>query len=212
MRRLLCFGDSNTFGSVPMQRADDTARFDAATRWPGVLADCLGSQWQVIEEGLPSRTTTLDDPVEGRRLNGLARLPGRLKRHAPLDRVVLALGTNDLKAPFARTPGQIAAGAGALIECVQREGSGPADEPPQVLLVIPPPVLPSPLFGELFAGAVEKSRHWQAPFVAEAERHHVSLLDAEEFITSSPVDGIHWEAGMHRRLGEAVARWIREGA
>ena len=62
---LLCFGDSNTHGSIPMLHRDDSRRFGPDERWPGVLRRELGAGWTVIEEGLPGRTTLHDDPIEG---------------------------------------------------------------------------------------------------------------------------------------------------
>ena len=46
--RILCFGDSNTFGYIPGRGG----RYDRHTRWPGRLQELLGSEYQVIEEGL----------------------------------------------------------------------------------------------------------------------------------------------------------------
>ena len=48
------------------------------------------------EEGLCGRTTVFEDELrEGRK--GAAFLPTLLESHAPVDRVVLMLGTNDCK-------------------------------------------------------------------------------------------------------------------
>jgi hypothetical protein len=35
-------------------------------------------------------------------------------------------------------------------------------------------------------------------------------MDAGEVIVSSPLDGIHFEAAEHRKLGEAVAARVRD--
>ena len=61
MKRILCFGDSNTWGYDPATQD----RFDRATRWPGVLREQLGTGYEVIEEGLNGRTTVWNDPIEG---------------------------------------------------------------------------------------------------------------------------------------------------
>ena len=34
------------------------------------MANALGDDWTLIEEGLPGRTTVHDDPIEGIHLNG----------------------------------------------------------------------------------------------------------------------------------------------
>ena len=43
-----------------------------------------------------------------------------------------------------------------------------------------------------------------------AEQHGCEFFDASEVIVSSDVDGIHLDAGEHRKLGEAVAARIGE--
>ena len=53
MRTILCYGDSNTWGSDP----ETGERFEEEVRWPGVLRRALGNGYHVIEEGLPGRTT-----------------------------------------------------------------------------------------------------------------------------------------------------------
>ena len=94
MKTIVCFGDSNTHGTCPMRDLDDVGRFDAQTRWPGVMAAALGAGWQVIEEGHPGRTTVHDDPLEGRHKNGMPALLVALETHRPIDLVIIMLGTN----------------------------------------------------------------------------------------------------------------------
>src|SRR6478672_6863809 len=56
-KTIVCFGDSNTYGTPPLTDLEDSRRFDPKIRWPGVMGDTLGPQWRVVEEGLPGRTT-----------------------------------------------------------------------------------------------------------------------------------------------------------
>ncbi len=72
-KRILCFGDSLTWGWVPVADGMPTERFPRDRRWTGVLADQLGDRHVVIEEGLSARTTNIDDPTDPR-LNGAAYL------------------------------------------------------------------------------------------------------------------------------------------
>ena len=130
-KNILCFGDSNTFGSDPR----GGARYDRHTRWPGVLRDTLGTGFWVIEEGCGGRTTVHEDPIES--LNsgsksGVAYLPACLHSHQPLDLVIILLGTNDLKPRFAVGADDIARGVGALVDAVRasttgRDGPGAGD-------------------------------------------------------------------------------------
>ena len=64
MRTVLCFGDSNTHGTVPMRDMTDRRRFAKAQRWPSIMAAALGDGFEVIAEGHGGRTAVFDDPVE----------------------------------------------------------------------------------------------------------------------------------------------------
>ncbi len=98
MKSILCYGDSNTWGTATQPRPD--GRYAPHERWPGVLRLALGDEWLVIEEGLGGRTTVNDDPVEGAERNGRMYLLPCLGSHKPLDVVDIMLGTNDLMARF----------------------------------------------------------------------------------------------------------------
>ncbi|HEY4163653.1 MAG TPA: GDSL-type esterase/lipase family protein, partial [Dongiaceae bacterium] len=104
MKTILCYGDSNTFGTAPMHHLDDARRYGPGERWAGVVRLALGAEWWLVEEGLPGRTTVLDDPIEGANRNGITHLSACLESHWPLDVVVIMLGTNDLKARFGMPP------------------------------------------------------------------------------------------------------------
>lgn len=204
MRTILCFGDSNTWGCVPVVDDGVTRRFLPGERWPGVLRDALGPSFWVVEEGLNGRTTAWDDPDEPFR-NGLAFLPPALLTHMPLDLVILMLGTNDLKRRFDLSPQQIAEGAGRLVDAVRASGAGPGEAAPAVLLVCPAPLAGRGLRGDEFAGGAEKSVELAAHYRAVATDRDCAFVDAGEHIRSSDVDGIHLDGTAHRELGHAIA-------
>ena len=156
-RVVLCYGDSNTHGTMPMANLGDMGRFGAAERWPGVLAAELGSGWRVVEEGLPGRTTVYPDPISGVHKNGLSVLPAALESHRPLDVVVVMLGTNDLKHRFQVPPVEIGESVGLLVHLIRHSYCGPGTAHPAILLVAPPPVLETGCLAEIFEGGAAKS-------------------------------------------------------
>ena len=92
MKTVVCFGDSNTWGYVPGSNGE---RFTLEVRWPARLQAALGQEWAVIAEGPSGRTATVERPdSEGR--NGLPYLLPCLLSHAPVDALVIFLGTNDV--------------------------------------------------------------------------------------------------------------------
>jgi lysophospholipase L1-like esterase len=206
MRTVVCYGDSNTWGSDP----ETGERFAEEVRWPGVLRRVLGEGYYVVEEGLPGRTTVWDDPIEGAYKNGRAYLRACLESHKPIDLVTLMLGTNDLKARFGSSASDIAQAAAGLADETMRSGCGPAGGAPVVMLIAPPRVGRLTEMAQMFEGAKEKSRQFPKHYEYFAEHHGCEFLDASEIIVSSDVDGIHFEADEHRKLGEAVAARVGE--
>ena len=81
----MAFGDSNTF--LPD---------GGNTRWTVLLEDKAPGHFDVFNEGCDGRTTQYDT---GER-NGLGVIGNNLAGHAPLDYVILMLGTNDVKSQY----------------------------------------------------------------------------------------------------------------
>ncbi len=205
MKTLLCFGDSNTWGYEPATGE----RYAPEVRWPGVLARLLGPEYRVIEEGLPGRTTVFDDPLEPHK-RGRDYLPPCLGSHAPLDLVILLLGTNDLKAIYSASALDIALGCDALLGLIEQSGAGHGGIAPEALLIAPPPLKPLPEpWGESWEGAEAKSRKLAEHYQRIAAEHECAFLNAGDYIVSSDEDGVHWEASEHAKLGKALVGLVR---
>ena len=117
-RTVVCFGDSNTHGADPT----GAGRMAREFRWPRVMARELDDGYEVIEEGLNGRTACWETPLEPGR-NGLTYLVPCLLSHAPVDLVIIMLGTNDLKRIYGNTASEIACGAARLIDEAPRPGA-----------------------------------------------------------------------------------------
>ena len=64
-KRILCIGDSNTWGYIP----GSGERYEKNVRWAGKLAQILGENYEVIEEGMTVRALeelvqTMNEPIE----------------------------------------------------------------------------------------------------------------------------------------------------
>jgi hypothetical protein len=64
VRTILCYGDSNTWGCIPLTGPEAPSRFPPDERWPGVLRRGLGDRYWVVEEGLNGRTAVWEDGLE----------------------------------------------------------------------------------------------------------------------------------------------------
>ncbi len=207
MRTVLCFGDSNTHGQIPGGTPLD--RYPVHERWPGVLKAALGEGWHVIEEGLSGRTTVHSDPIEGAHKNGRTYLKPCLQSHAPIDLVILMLGTNDLKARFHMPPSEVAMGMGCLVHDIRELAPGPNGHDPEIMIVSPPPMLDDIKEWEsIFSGAQEKSRKLALEFEVMADSLEVHFFDAGAACKCAPQDGFHIDGEAHRLLGEALAQEV----
>ena len=204
MKEILCFGDSNTWGWNPV----DKERFDRDTRWTGILQKTLGEAYHVIEEGLNGRTTVWDDPIDLHK-KGSGHLPPLLETHRPLDLVVIMLGTNDLKVRFSVSAYDIARSIGTLIEIVRASGSGRNGGAPGILVLAPPPLGRLTEYADMFTGGAGKSRQLGGRCREFAEEYGVAFFDTATVVSSSDIDGVHWEKEAHRTLGTALAREVR---
>ena len=205
MKTIVCFGDSNTYGTPALPKPMVWGRFAAGERWPGVMRDALGAGFTVIEEALPGRTTVHDDPIDGVEKNGLKALPMVLGSHRPIDLLIIKLGTNDLKARFAVTADDIATSVGVLVRTIRASEAGVDGKPPQVFVVVPAPILEVSFMAGYFRGGAEKSKEFGRAYAAVMERLDVSYLDAGRLIASDPLDGIHLARDQHVVLGQAIA-------
>jgi lysophospholipase L1-like esterase len=203
VRAVLCFGDSNTWGNDPATGR----RFPRDVRWPGRLQAALGDEWHVVEEGLNGRTATLDSPVAPGK-NGLTYLEPCLDSHAPLDAVLIALGTNDLAERYGLTATDVARATARLAYVVSRSEAGIDGRPPVPILVCPPRVGET-TWGEDWAGAPAKSAVLPERFRAAAAEGGFELIDLGEVTRFSDIDGIHLDAAGHGAVAELVERTLR---
>lgn len=212
-KSILCFGDSLTWGWIPVREAVPAPRYRFGDRWTGVMAAELGDGYRIIEEGLSARTTTADDPSDPR-LNGSLYLPSAIASHLPLGLVILMLGTNDTKSFFKRTPFEVAFGMQKLVGQVLTSGGGVGApySAPRCLVVAPPPLatIPDPYFEQMFEGAQEKTKLLGAHYKALANFMKVDFFDAGDVVDTDGCDGIHFTAQNNRDLGVAMADKVRK--
>jgi len=203
---IVCFGDSNTYGSPP----SGGERYARDVRWPGVMRAALGAGYEVIEEGLGGRTTVFDSPLAPYR-NGRHYLTPCLLSHAPLDLVIIMLGTNDLNVRHHLSASEIASGAGVLVDIARQTLSGPGGAPPAVLLVSPVPVGPTNEVGEAwgFDDAAERAQQMAPMYRVIAEGKGAAFFEAGSVASASPDEGIHLEPEAHASLGAALAGEVR---
>ncbi len=100
MKRILCYGDSNTWGQAPYRGRLE--RLEHAKQWPNILQKLLGEQYWVAQEGLPARVAGSFDTDKPYR-NGQDSFEVVYYSASPVDLVIISLGTNDLHKMYGRS-------------------------------------------------------------------------------------------------------------
>lgn len=208
--RILCYGDSNTWGHDPKTHL----RFDA--RWTRLLAQMLPED-EIIEEGLNGRTFCFDDPFTPGR-NGLAALPTILMSQDPIDLVIVMLGTNDLKTTYPGQAGVIAKGARSFIRTIRT--------PYLYNYAVPKILMVSPIelgkniaekegpFGGFNKESLEQSRYLgqaieQVCKDAGGEVVGIYYMNAADYAQAGTYDCIHLDEAGHAALAQALYEKIQ---
>lgn len=203
--RILCYGDSNTWGYNPV----DATRYNK--RWTKELARLLPED-EIIEEGLNGRTFSSDDPEWPGR-NGLDVLPVLLRTHRPLDLVIVMLGSNDLKKFFSMTEKKLVSALNITIDTIRNENLAIPYAVPSVLVVAPVLLGDSIITTSKWADVFNKnslllSRRTSELFRQVSNRRKTFFCDASEIAHPSDYDALHLDEENHLRLAEALAAEI----
>ena len=202
--RILCYGDSNTWGYIP---ATDHKRYSKQDRWTGILSEMLGEEYEIIEEGLNSRTLISNDTRSGREgRNGFEYLLPCLDSHDPLDMVIIMLGTNEMKTSYYRNPKEI----GNLFEeyfvkKILNRKSQCRDTFPKLLIIAPPVITKE---NPNYIGGIEKSEMMNDIYKDIALRNNCFFLGNEDLEPGE--DGVHLTRDSHRILASRLSKIVKE--
>lgn len=203
--RILCIGDSNTWGFNPANQL----RFEK--RWTRLLlAYCPDDE--IIEEGLNGRTFAFVDPFCKERC-GLDALPSILRSQDPIDLVLVMLGTNDLKTIFHASASGIAKGARNFIREIQNPYYYNYSVPK--ILMISPILLGDSLleiekvYGDFDAHSMEQSKYLAQEIRKVCDTYQVDFMDASQYAQAGSLDAIHLDEENHAKLAQAIYEKIQ---
>lgn len=208
-KRILCYGDSNTRGFVPGSMGKE--RFNANGRWTGVLQNFLGTDYEVIEEGLDGRTTAYDDPRPGwEHRNGAEYLHIFLESHKPIDLLIIMLGTTDTKEIMNLTGEQIAEGLEKVVNSAVHFSNDILDSQMEILIISPAVVKEEAEFAsKLFIGATEKCESLAKLYKNIADKFQCFFMDANEYVTVDLEEGVHLGKEAHKELGDKIFNKVK---
>jgi lysophospholipase L1-like esterase len=218
-KRILLYGDSNTYGTLPLWKASPYIynRYDKDDRWPEILARKLGDGYKILEDGQPGRTTIYNDGTEpfARYCNGIDHLANSLMTNLPLDLVVIMLGTNDLHCLTPPTEETLGIGIERLIDEVRSfPECGYRNIAPPILVVAPPHFKKPKGRIEVFPkfhgeDGIRLSKLFGPVYQEVAKRKGCYFLDSSEYAEPHEADGVHFTKESHRIFADAIYKSIK---
>jgi lysophospholipase L1-like esterase len=209
LKTVYFYGDSLVYG----WGGGMAGRYNAKQRFTGILQDLLGEGYDVIEDGLRSRTTDIDDPtLIGR--NGLTSFCGNIAANLPANLAIIMLGTNDCKAYLNHDMQQVGPALQKYFEALKFNTDLFKMDPPKVLLVSPPLIDEShydEIMAKFFGEQAPAKAKQLAPIIREvAQSNGAAFLDAAQVVGAGTTDGIHLSLEQNKQLAEALATEVKK--
>jgi len=216
-KRIMVFGDSNSWAWHPVPEIAPVVRYPQDVAWPGVMAKDLGDGFEVINESLSARTAVVTDKsvdkglgLSGAGLSGAEYLPAAIATNMPLDLVIIMLGTNDVKPVYNRTALQVSLDVMSLVAEAQKDTGVATSYPAPKVLVVVPPHLGKIANVDWVQAMFPQASVVESGQIAEylcplAESVKVLCFDGGSVAEITGPDGIHMTPENHKKLGDAVA-------
>jgi lysophospholipase L1-like esterase len=205
--RILCYGDSLPWGYKPATKHE---RLPSNVRWTGILQKLLGESYEVIEEGLNSRTLNSDDIRPGKEgRNGAETLITILDTHDPIDLVILMLGTNELKDAFETPIEEITKVLEEkYVKVILNRESQFRGTKPKLLLISPPKLDISKEYAQKrYSKSEAKSNMMEQLYQEISERNSCTFLRASKVVEPAE-DGVHMNEENHKTLAREISTRI----
>ena len=201
MKKILCYGDSNTFGYNPF----DSSRFDEKTRWTALLQENLGSDFEIIEEGACDRTGIADND-KGFLYSAQRHFPKMITKTKNVDLLILAIGTNDLQFKYDLTVHQFENGLEKLIVTAKNNV--------RRIILIPPVILHENVLEGFFKfqfdeTSVSKSKKIGKIYRKLSNIYGLDYFDLNDFVKPSNADGLHYDSEGHKIISTKLSDYIK---
>lgn len=202
MKKILCYGDSNTFGFIP----ENCKRYDKDSRWSGILSEILKENYQVIEEGMNNRTGFFKNP-EGLKQSGGEYLSVFLQNHRNLDICIISLGTNDAQFFYNLDENSTKNGLRNLIDSV-REVNIKTN-----IIIVPPVKITENILHSGFSmmfnrESIDKINKVFPIFEQIAKENNCLYFDFNQITSPAQKDGLHYTKESHTIIANKLAEFI----
>lgn len=199
-RRVLFYGDSNTYGLDPESGRGSGGRYPAETRWPDILAEKLQGSWEILVDAKPGRCIPEMDFE-------WCEWKDSICRNTPLDLFAVMLGTNDYLSAAHPDAASVADKMERFITGALSDDEACMQE--TQFLVIAPPYLD---FGDdrFYRPYNTTSGVLSRALSVSAQKAGAAFLDAGAWELPLAPDGIHLSTGGHKKLACHMFRYMAE--
>lgn len=196
MKKILCFGDSNTFGYNP----NNGSRYNENSRWTGILKNLCKNNYEIIEAGCNNRTAFSNNP-DGIQFTGYMILPEYLKKF--YDIIILAIGINDLQKFYNPTLEEFETGIENLIKNIRKS------LPNSNIIILSPSHITENILNSNFKfmfnqTSIEKSKQITPIYEKIANKYNCNFLNLNKIVAPSKIDGLHYEIEEHKKIAQNI--------
>lgn len=187
--KVLCFGDSNTYGYDPRSFWGD--RYDSNCRWVDILAEKLGCT--VINAGENGREIPNREYV-------YHHFDLMMNNFGAIDLLIVMLGSNDLLQ--GNSAGTVAERMESFLRRIKLDKL-------KILLIAPPPMQLGQWVNT--KTMIDASIELKCKYQKIAEHMGIRFMDAGQWNIAQAYDGVHFTEEGHKAFAEGLYHKLTEG-
>lgn len=207
MKKVLIYGDSNTWGDNFITGE----RIPEEKQWVNILKTKYENKYQFFQEGLPGRIAGNEETTKTYK-NGKDTFISTFRTNAPVDKVIIALGTNDLQIKYQKTKDKIIEDLLWYKEQIEESYNDPEDQKkyfndnklPDIIYILPINFDYQDKASIIFdKSSEEKRQQIIKELQKDKELKMIVANDLELF-----EDGIHLSYKGHEQMANLVERFL----
>lgn len=208
MKKVLVYGDSNVWGDNFIT----SIRLDDDKQWINIVQNNVGNKFKMLQEGLPGRIAG-NYEIDKKFKNGKDTYLSIFRTCAPVDIIIIALGTNDLQMKYNRSSKDIIDDLLWYEEIIKEEFEDEDNKKkyfvdmklPQFIYILPPNFDYIKDASVIFDEDREKTRQEIIEYFKNDNKVCISSNDI-----SLVEDGIHYSQEGHKQMAELVGGLLKE--
>lgn len=193
MYKILCFGDSNTYGFNP----ENGSRYNKDIRWSGILKKTLKNV-QITELGCNNRTCFNNLGM----FNSLLELPKHIKDN---NIIILQIGINDLQKSYNMSLEKFEEGFEKLISSISEDVK---------IILLCPNIINKCILNSYFNNLFDKNSIILSEGLYEiykkvANKYNCDVINLNTYTKTSTIDGLHYDAENHKLIADIIIKHLQ---